>query len=135
GIDKPGLIDNGHQPDEEEEAKLTDGNGTTVPRKLRPVFLGREDFARAESLLLQATRIVETILAGPHGSDLRRQNPDILNRLNKAKKDISWSKPYAVCSACEESAKPSCNGCKGTGWLVKSINKQSESRRCNNATA
>lgn len=98
-------------------ATLTDEVGDEIPKKLQAIFAGRVDLEEKareiQKLVAWAESLDEDLTAFLNVQALRAD-------LNNAKKALRHAKPYAVCPYCR-AKKATCTGCKGTGWVTKSL--------------
>jgi hypothetical protein len=87
-----------------------------VPEKLQPVFSQLNQFRRAVRLLGQAGKIVVALARTPAGDCLQAQQ--VQAAIRKAKEAISSGAPHTTCPYCKART-PSCDACKGRGWVNK----------------
>jgi len=109
--------------DAEFEAKdaeiLTDANGKTLPKNLRPAFsedVYYKDFVH--SLRATKRQIKERIKDNPEAYvALRMQKLEAA--INDAARILTLSAPYVICSYCGAKRSHKCRACEGAGYLTK----------------
>jgi ParB-like chromosome segregation protein Spo0J len=110
------------QPDPEPEDETTapvilDAFDIAVPAELAEVFVYRDEFRRALSMLTQVRKVVNELMKTPGGKWLHKT--DIDSQFIDLRRAIDFGQPYTVCGMCRGDAKKqaSCDGCKRRGFV------------------
>jgi ParB-like chromosome segregation protein Spo0J len=110
------------QPEPEPEDETTgpvilDAFDIAVPAELAEVFVYRDEFKRALSMLTQVRKVVNELMKTPGGKWLHKT--DIDSQFIDLRRAIDFGQPYTVCGMCRGDAKKqaSCDGCKHRGFV------------------
>lgn len=108
------------KPEPEDETTgpvILDAFDIAVPAELAEVFVYREEFKRALSMLTQVRKVVNELMKTPGGKWLHKTDLD--SQFIDLRRAIDFGQPYTVCGMCRGDAKKreSCDGCKRRGFV------------------
>ncbi len=111
------------QREDEPATGLQDAQGVPVPKKLVPVFRGKEDFEALLSLMRKACDLFDALCKSPAGHFLKAEWRERSANMSDNTKTVRYYKPHSICPNCEASGKD-CNICKGAGWIYRALFNQ-----------
>lgn len=108
------------EPEPEDETAgpvILDALDIAVPAELAEVFVYRDEFKRALSMLTQVRKVVNELMKTPGGKWLHKT--DIDSQFIDLRRAIDFGQPYTVCGMCRGDSKKqaSCDGCKRRGFV------------------
>ena len=107
-----------------EEAVL-DGNGREVKGSLAEAFRNSKEFDQHCRSLNAIKAWVREAADGPMGGVIGQKYQGILTRLENIRRELMFSKPFAVCPYCRnKNLGRECKACLDNGWVGKDIYRQ-----------